>query len=167
MTLQIYKIASTTLSAAASSIDFSNIPQGYTDLKVVLSVRNTTATTVGNIALQLKVNNGTTNYTGKQLYGTTSAGSLSPNNTNIGTIVSANDTTSTFSSVEVYIPNYAGSTAKSYSIDSVSENNSSTAYELDLLAKLQSATTAITSLNFVCSSDNFAANSTATLYGIL
>ena len=39
MALQLFKIATTSLSTAASSITFSNIPQGYTDLKVVLSVR--------------------------------------------------------------------------------------------------------------------------------
>ena len=167
MPLQLYKIASSELTATASSVTFSSIPQGYTDLKIVSSVRNTTATTAGNVNFQMQINSATTGYTGKQLYATTSVGGFSPNNTNIGTITSANDTANTFSSIEIYIPNYAGVNAKSYSVDSVSDTNSSTVYELDIVAKLQSSTSAITGLTFTCSFDSFASGSTFTLYGIL
>jgi hypothetical protein len=153
-------------SGGSSTISFSSIPATYTDLKVVLSVRNTTATTVGNVTLDMQINGLTTGYTGKQLFGSsTTVGSLNRNNVIIGTLNSANDTASTFSNIEVYIPNYASSNAKAYSVDSVSESNTSVT-ELDLLAKLNSTTSAITSLTFLCSFDNFAQHSTASLYGI-
>jgi hypothetical protein len=67
----------------------------------VASVRNTTATTVGNVTLDMQINGLTTGYTGKQLFGSnTSAGSLNRNNVIIGTLNSANDTANTFSNVE-------------------------------------------------------------------
>ena len=153
-------------SGGAANIEFASIPATYTDLLVKLSVRNTTATTVGNVTLDLQLNSLTTGYTGKQLYGSgSSVGSLNRNNVIIGTLNSANDTASTFSNIEVYLPNYTSSNAKSYSVDSVSEGNVTTT-ELDLVAKANSTTSAITSLKFLCDLNNFAQYSTATLYGI-
>ena len=156
-------------AAGASSVTFNSIPQtGYTDLVVKVSARNTTATTTGNVGFNMKINGATTGYTGKQLYGGggTAVGSINRNNTNIGTITSANDTASTFMSAEIYLPNYTGSNQKSYSVDSVSDTNSSTVYELDMLAKLQSTTSAITDITFLCDTDLFAQYSTFYLYGV-
>jgi hypothetical protein len=160
-------IGEQTTSVNTASVTFSNIPQtGYTDLKVVASVRNTTATTTGNVNFQVQINSLTTGYTGKWLYGTTSIGSTNANNTGIGTLTSANDTANAFSSVEIYLPNYTSSNVKTYSVESVSDTNSTTIYELDMLAKLQSTTSPITSLTFLCASDSLAAGSTFSLYGI-
>jgi hypothetical protein len=155
------------LTQNASSVTFDNLPTtGYTDLKIVVSARNTTATTVGNVTLDMQINGLTTGYSGRQLYGSNaSTGSLSRNNVIIGTLNSANDIANTFSNTEIYIPNYRSSNPKSYSVDSVSEANTAVS-ELDLLAKLNSTTSAITSITFLCSFDSFAANSTFSLYGV-
>ena len=78
------------------------------------------------------------------------------------------DTPNTFSNGEMYVPNYAGSTQKSASLDSVAENNASTAY-MAMQAGLWTGTAAITSIALTpdtSTSPSFSQYSTATLYGI-
>jgi hypothetical protein len=77
----------------------------------------------------------------------------------------SNFTASTFSNTEVYIPNYTSSNNKSYSIDSVTENNATGAYS-NLTAGLWSSSAAITSVVISPAAGNFVANSTFSLYGL-
>ena len=162
-------IASSTVGAGgASSIDFTSIPATYTDLCLKVSARDTYAGNWRNI--YLKINSTTTGYTTKFLYGNNgSTGSFSGGTTEnyIGYENSANSTASTFANIEIYIPNYAGSNAKSYSIDSVTETNGADAVAA-LVASNVSATAAITSLSLIPNngSSNFAQYTTAYLYGI-
>ena len=74
-------------------------------------------------------------------------------------------TASTFTNSEIYIPNYAGSSNKSISTDSVTENNATQAYA-SLVANLWSNTAAITSITLFGGTGNFAEHSTAYLYGV-
>jgi hypothetical protein len=76
------------------------------------------------------------------------------------------NTASSFASSEVYIPNYAGSSTKSTSTDSVQESNETGVY-MTLYAGLWSGTAAINQITFYDEVANFAQYSTATLYGIL
>lgn len=174
MPLQIYKIGSTTVPANTgySSITFSNIPQGYTDLKIVLSARSTDGTPADTLSTRL--NGATTNYSYIQLYGGAGSGSIvtgSASNTTIiysGVIPSTNGNVSTFSSQEIYIANYATSLTKAVSVDSASENNASTQWQLDLFSALWNQTAAVTSVTILTQSgQSFAQNTTATLYGVL
>jgi hypothetical protein len=116
---------------------------------------------------QLKINGSTANMSGRLLRGNGSTASSSTlTSFTIGDIPAVNATASTFASQEVYIPNYAGSTNKSASVDSVGENNATNAVN-DLLANLWSQTTAINQLTiFSGNTANFVQYSTATLYGI-
>jgi hypothetical protein len=101
------------------------------------------------------------------LYGNGSA-SGSYTDTVIFANANANSSTaSTFGNFQMYIPNYAGSSNKSVSIDAVTENNA-TAAEANLVAGLWSSTAAITSITLYNygSVTNFMQHSTATLYGI-
>jgi hypothetical protein len=75
-------------------------------------------------------------------------------------------TANTFSSVEIYIPNYASSKAKSFSFDSVTENNATTALAM-LGASFWSGTGAITNILVEQQGGSFSQYTTATLYGIL
>jgi hypothetical protein len=78
----------------------------------------------------------------------------------------ASATSSTFGNGELYIPNYAGSTNKSYSADSVAETNA-TATFMYLTAGLWSNTAAINSITMTPQGgSNFVQYTTATLYGI-
>jgi hypothetical protein len=154
-----------TLTGSAATVTFSNIPQNYTDLKVVTSVRSDTGSFQ---SIRMTVNGATTNYSNRRLYGE-GAGAYSDASTPswlIQTAVSStSETASTFGNAEFYIPNYASSNYKSVSVDSVSETNATTAYAF-LSAGLWSQTTAISSIGFSMSSGNFVSGSTFTLYGI-
>jgi hypothetical protein len=171
MPITYNKIASVTVgSGGAASIEFTGIPATFTDLKLVLCARNDAATTVGGFHIQF--NSSTSNLSCRFLFGTGStAGSSSDGTAIFGYTNAASSTASTFSNGEIYIPNYAGSTNKSVSIDSVMETNA-TGANMALTAGLWSQTAAITSLKLVTFNNstsaaaNFVQHSTATLYGI-
>jgi hypothetical protein len=162
-------IASSTVgSGGAASIDFSSIPSTYTDLQILLSARTTRSG--NNDFIQIRFNGSTTNYSARFLYGSSTAQSFT--DTKIyGYTSSAPSTANTFGSLSYYVPNYLSSNNKSVSIDSVSENNASTAdsYALCLVAGLWSNTSAITSITLqpLSGTDNFVQYSTAYLYGII
>jgi hypothetical protein len=161
------KIQTVTVGAGgASSIDFTSIPQTYTDLKIVLSARTNRASSVTDF-LSITFNGSTTNRSGRELFGTgTGAGSGTVSILGGGLIVGSTATASVFGSTEIYIPNYTSANNKSLSVDSVSENNGSEAYQ-DLLANLWANTAAITSISiFSNNSANFVQYTTATLYGV-
>ena len=147
-------------SGGAASIEFTYIPDTYTDLKVVVSGRCSTTDTTATLAF----NTGGT-YTRRTLLG---SGSTATSNTSAVDfrISQSGDTASTFGNSEIYIPNYAGSTTKSYSVDSINENNATAAFQA-ITAGLWNQTAAITSIVLTPGSGNFAEHSTATLYGIL
>jgi hypothetical protein len=155
-------------AAGASSVTFSGIPQtGYTDLVVKASVRSDKASAFAD--LTVKFNASTTSYTNRLIYGDGStAGSYLNNYANQGYITTMNAaslTSSTFTSAEIYIPNYTSANNKSYSDDGVTENNGTDSYAV-LNAGLWSNTAAITSIEVLTPSGNFVANSTFYLYGV-
>jgi hypothetical protein len=163
------KIASSTVGAGgAASITFSSIPSTYTDLQILLSARNTASASAW-YTLKLQFNSDTTdgNYSTRIVYGFGStAGSGTANRQNTGYITSDARTASTFGNLSLYVPNYAGSTNKSFSTDSVTEGNGSTVEILGLHAGLWSNTSAITQIILGADAGNFAQYTTATLYGI-
>ena len=155
---------STVGSGGASSVTFSNIPQTYTDLKLVCSLRNTSTNTWASLIF----NGASQNFSMKNVLGNQS-GTNSQTVTNYIYTAQENatgDTASTFSNAEIYIPNYTSTTNKSFSIDTVRENNSSTNFELFLWAGLYTSSSAITSISLGNQSGNFAEFSTVSLYGI-
>ena len=156
-------IATTTVgSGGAANIEFTSIPSTYTDLKLVFSIREETGT---SYTMGIRFNGSTTTYTRIDIRGNGAAAS-SGSATNIEPIVnSSGATASTFGNGEIYIPNYAGSTNKSSSVDSVSENNATTSF-IRMSATLWSTTAAINQITLVPDSGDFAEYSTATLYGI-
>jgi hypothetical protein len=155
------------LNASAASVTFANIPQtGYTDLKIVVSARGTASTVWSDVSLLF--NGVSTNFSAKMLY-TTGNTAYSDPITNTLRIPGPSSTALTFGNLEIYVPNYTSSNYKSWSADTVTENNSSSASVIlnSLIAGLWSNTAAITSVSF--SADNsgvFAANSTFSLYGL-
>jgi hypothetical protein len=157
-------IATVTASGGSvSSLDFNSIPSTYTDLCLMISARSAGS---GIDDLRLKINGVTTNRSERYVLGngaTTSSGTGT--SAQIGLIPSTSQTASTFGNTSVYIPNYAGSNNKSFSVDDVTENNATTAYA-SMWAALWSQTTAISSLSVYGASANLAQYSTATLYGI-
>lgn len=156
------KIASVTVGAGgATSIDFTSIPSTFTDLCLKISVRSNQANNANTLSITF--NGSSANFTSRLIEGSGSSVSSFSSTNNIGNVQGTSTTSSTFSSVDVYIPNYAGSTNKSYSADGVTENNGATAYAT-LAAGLWSQTAAITSVGITINA--FVQYSTATLYGI-
>ena len=155
-----------TLSATAASVVLNSIPQtGYTDLKIVVSARDT-----GDNQASIKFNSSTTGYSNIRLQGTGSAAqSTTDSSTSKGIIAySVNQTSSrpanTFGNAEIYIPNYAGSTNKSFSSDGVEENNGTAAYS-KFFAGLLANPAAIESIT-LSAEGVFEAGSTFYLYGL-
>lgn len=149
-------------SGGAANIEFTSIPQTYTDLHLVISGRS--ADTI--IACQVEFNGSTSSHSGRFLEGDGSTVYSYTTTSTIGAFITkSSDTASTFGSASIYIPNYTSSNHKSFSVDTTTENNATTAYPA-LFAKLWSNTSAITSILLKPQVANFAQYSSASLYGI-
>jgi len=154
------------LNASAASVTFSNIPQsGYTDLKIVHSIRQSRSDVTSTT--QIKFNGSSSNLSCRYIQGYGSGVISSSSGSYIFNDSPANSSTAnTFGNGEIYISNYTGSTNKSVSWDAVTENNA-TAANAYLVAGLWSNTAAITSIELSSlSSDNFMQYSTFSLYGL-
>ena len=157
-------------SGGSASMGFTSIPATYTDLVVLLSVRSTQSA----VDAQLRINiNGTGVGTNFSSYGIQSDGGGGVNSFNqttgwiAGGFNGNTSTANTFTSLQLYFPNYTVSANKSYDVQSAMERNSATAGTYaELAAVLYSNTSAISSLSFTTPSNNLAEYSTAYLYGI-
>lgn len=161
-------------AGGATTVTFDNIPQTYTDLKLVCSVRNDrTNGTAGY--LNLLFNNSSSSFTGKELTGYVSGVSTGNLSTNRMSFYAATDaqTAGTFGSLEFYIPNYTSSNNKSFSHDGTNENNSSAAESIyqGIVTGLWSNTAAITRIDINATPNTAATTfkqySTFYLYGIV
>lgn len=161
-------IAKQILGSAAASVTFSSIPGTYTDLLFAWSVRGDQASSTYQ-DIYIGFNSSTANFTNRYLEGSGSGASSGTNLASgryLGVVPASTATASTFSNGECYIPNYAGSTNKSFSSTNAHETNATAAY-ITVVAGLWSNTSAITSVEFGTSSTrNFVSGSSFYLYGI-
>ena len=160
-------IATVTLSSSAASIDFSSIPATYTDLAVLLSTRGTSVGLRTDVIM--KFNGSSTSYSGREIRNADGTVSSTTSNTSYIDMWRVNETSttaSTFTNHSLYIPNYASSNNKSFSIDSVLENNSTSSYYIGFSGGLWSNSSAINQITFTIGNGSYAQHSTATLYGI-
>jgi len=151
------------LTSTASSITFSNIPQIFSDLYLVLSLRNQRSTAG---AEQRVYFNGDSNFSTRYLANeasSTATGAITGRGFS-GSENGATTTSNTFSNSCMYIPNYTSNSPKSFSADSVHENNSSTSY-VYLVSGVWNGTSPITSLA-IESGYTYEPGCSATLYGI-
>jgi hypothetical protein len=161
-------IATTTLGSAASSVSFSSINSAYTDLRIIFNV----IASVNPSGTRIQFNSDTaTNYSVTILEGdgATASSTGKSNQTFIwGSYVVKPDTT-TPALMIVDIFNYAGSTNKTSLISVAADKNGAADSGVDCIVGLWRSTSAITSINLFTASgaNNYAAGSTATLYGIL
>ena len=160
------KIDKVTVGAGgASSIEFTNIPQTYTDLYVVLSGRSNTVRASDGHYVAIQFNSSTTNLSSRFLYNYNGTNYSGSDTYVLGWNVPSDYTANTFGNTSWYIPNYTSSNNKSISVDSVTENNSTNILQT-LTAGLWSNTAAITSIKLNPTPASFAQYSSATLYGI-
>ena len=162
-------IETKTLASAAASIEFTSIPQTFTDLYVLLSQRSTGDTAYSQIVIRINGDTGA-NYSRRVLTGdgeiAESFGSSGDTSSRIAFTTPTTATANTFGNASIYIPNYTSAVAKSVSSDSVTENNATRAIQ-SIHAALYSGTSAITSFSlFDVNGTNFATGTSASLYGI-
>lgn len=158
-------IAKNVLSGTATSVAFSDIPATYTDLLVVHSARTDRSSFVEDY-IKISFNGVTTNRSMRSLYGLGTSGGSGTDTDIYTSIGAAGSTSSTFGNGFYYIPNYAGSTNKSVSGESVQETNASSAV-MYIVAGLWSSTAAITTVTLTpYYGPNFISGSSFFLYGI-
>ena len=158
-------IAKNVLGADTATVSLTLIPATYTDLLLVMHVRSVRSGQRRD-ALNIGLNSSTADFTGRRLRGSGSAASSATTTRFVGEVPAATATADTFSSIEVYIPNYAGATNKSFSVTSVQEDNQAEAY-IDAVAGLWSQTAAITDIAITsANSVDIKSASSFFLYGI-
>lgn len=167
MSVFLQPIYTQTASGSANTINFNNIPQGFTDLLLKVSARDTASVAVGQC--RFDCNNGA-NADMIRLVGngSTASSNKTPSSSYSFAVNSGNQTSNTFSNTEMYIANYTTTNKKQIIVDTVAENNGTTAYlELDALY-YDNGSNPITSLSLFIGAQggNFATNSTFSLYGI-
>jgi hypothetical protein len=158
--------AKTVGAGGIATIQFTTIPQTYTDLVVKLSVRGANSQEAGDFLLSL--NGSTSNFSMRRLFtvGATVYSDTGDGNFNkVGQFPANSQTANTFSNAEIYITNYASANTKVISGDTVSATNGvNTLIFIGQVVWSNSA--AITSLTLSSNGGNFIENSTAYLYGI-
>jgi hypothetical protein len=158
-------IAHQELTSAASSITFSSIPATFTDLYLVLSGR--TDRNAAGDSVFASFNSVTTGFSSIFLQGSGSSASSGTEDRLIANVTGATQTANTFGSSAIYIPNYTSSANKSFSTDTVQENNA-TASAQTIIAGLWSNTSAITSITLsLATGPNFISGTSASLFGVL
>jgi hypothetical protein len=156
-------IASTTLTAAQSTVTFSSISGTYTDLILIVNAK---ANTGGAIGLQFRFNSDSaTNYSFTYLNGngsSASSGRITSNNQ--GALADLASSSSSAGTVIANIMNYANTTT----FKTVVSRGSDASNVAQALVNLWRATpAAITQIDvYPNSSIQFAAGGTFTLYGI-
>jgi hypothetical protein len=161
-----------TLASAAASYTFTAIPSTYTDLVLRYSARHNNAFSISQVLITF---NGDTaaNYSETVVYGTSTA-AASGRKSGMSAIdfnyVDADSATAnTFSSNELYIPNYTVSANKPMSWAGVTENNATTNNSAVIAANaaLWRNTATISSITLTAAaSRNFLTGSSFYLYGI-
>ncbi len=151
-------------ASGAANIQFTSIPATYTDLVILVSARADRNTYFDNI--NVIPNGATTGRTTRILFGDGS-GRQSFTEAYISAYGSSTTATaSTFGNSLIYIPSYRSNLAKSFSMDSVSENNATSAVQ-SISAGAWTGTDPITSITLdQGDGSNWVQGTMATLYGI-
>lgn len=161
-------------SGGASSIGFTAIPQTYTDLLIIGSLKTTKTATNDYILGYFNSDTTDGNYSCYFTYtsgasGFTATSAATPSRY-FGEIPgNASSVTNQFSATRIYIPDYTSSRTKSYGAETGQLNNSVGASQYTVATTGRwSGTTGITAITFTSGdSANFMEFSTLTLYGIL
>lgn len=171
MAITYEAIQTVTLTGNQSSIDFTSIPQTYTDLLLVLSLRGSGFNATD---INMRFNSDTGNNYGYRLFwkdgnttSVTASNVATANSMFTGLATGSNTTATAWGSQAIYIPNYRLSRSKVVSIESVTEANTSDTWNI-VNGGIWTGTAAISSISVFppTGGQNYIASSTATLYGI-
>lgn len=163
MTMQL--IQHQELGSSQTSITFSSIPQTFTDLYLVFSLRSNNGSGDNEIFLNINGSAGTDTV----LYSFGSSGNGSNSSGTQMRLVAAGGTSTanTFGTGHLYIPNYTSSVSKAVQVESASETNATTNIGFYVTAGLPTNTSPVTSIALNCVGNSWVQFSSATLYGIL
>lgn len=158
-------------SGGSANIEFTSIPQTYTDLKIVLSARVTNNDSLHYGPAYITLNGNTSAiYDNTRLmgYATTVLSAQDQNQTSLAIAVNgSSSTTTSFSINNYYFTNYTSSNNKSISNEYAIETNSTTNNLMAIVAMLANTTSAISSIKIAAASgQTFVEYTTATIYGI-
>jgi hypothetical protein len=154
-----------------SSVTFNNIPQGYQDLKIVISARGAAVDyydaafiringdTSQLYSDQVQFAQGSSVTTTKNSYGASGAVML-------GYISGATATANTFGVLECIIGGYSSGNTKQMSASSYAANASATNYLISHSSCLYRSPAPVTSLTLLVNSGTWLQNTTITLYGL-
>ncbi len=155
-------IASQTLGSAAPSVTFSSIPQGYTDLVIVI---NTGASIADDIGCRFNGDTGS-NYSFTILAGngSTASSGRASNATRLNFTSNAYMRTSLTQNTIINIQNYSNSTTYKTAINRANVAEGA----VDAIVGLWRNTSAINSIQIFCdhNAGNFLSGSTFSIYGI-
>jgi hypothetical protein len=163
-------VETVTLSATSNSVSFNSIPQNAVDLLILISTRQQASINTGEIdSVQFRLNS--VNASGLRLSGNgTGASTNTLSDTSVTKFWSPNKNTTAnvFGNTSIYIANYTSSTTKTYSLESVIENND-TSSALEISAGQVATNSAVTSITFLpqtSASGTFSIGCTFSLYTI-
>lgn len=162
-------ISSNVLASDQTTITFSSIPQTYTDLSLRVSGR---ANQNSNFDLLLSFNGTNSGYSYTYISGNGSSASTlrGSSQTNIpmySLITASGSTANAFANIEIYIPNYTGSSyVKQVGGYGVNEINSASGAIITAISGLNNFTSAITSISLTVGSGGYLTGSSFYLYGI-
>ena len=161
-------------NGGAGSIQFTSIPGTYKDLLIKYSLRSLRSGANFDTAV-MSFNSNSSNMSqitfqgGGRLVATSTFVTSGSNYFDVNAEAGGSQTSDNiFSNTEVYVADYTSSSAKSISVDMVTENNAIGSYSAyaDLASILWNSTSAVTSIGITANNGNWAQYSTATLYGI-
>lgn len=161
-------VETVTLTSTSNLVSFSNVPQTGTDLLILVSHRQQGSINTGNVdSVRIELN-GVSASTLRLLGNGTTVSSSSQNTGSLTKFLSPNhnSTANIFANTSIYISNYRSATTKVYSLDSVTENNGTTAYQ-EVSAGQVLTDPAVTSVAFrpqTNASGTFTAGCTFSLY---
>jgi hypothetical protein len=147
------------------AIEFTDIPQTYTDLYLLMSLDGNRTPAVGD-NLYISFNGSTANFSTLFFYGSgSSVGSITETNLLVAA-ASGSVTANTFSNSALHIRNYTSSNNKTFTLDALFENNATESY-LVFQPGVWSNTQAISSIGLDLQFGSLLVeHSSVTLYGI-
>jgi hypothetical protein len=153
-------LANITLGSAASSIVFGSIPATYRDLVVVLTGNGST-----NLEGRLRLNgDSSSDYFTQRLSGSGSAASAAEVGSQTSAVISSVAKATTTSALQIQINILGYRTGRNKIIISRADNS---ANGTEALAGRWGNNAAVTSVTILTSTGNWAAGTTAALYGIV
>lgn len=149
-------------SGGSATIDFTNIPNTYTDLYIRMSARGTQSQNYQ--AVFVYFDSGTTAVT-RYIAGDSTTASSGASSAFFGDFAGATAQASQFGIGILYLPSYAETRAKSYFSNTNVPNNANPAWQ-ELWAGYYSGTSATANLTLVATPSVFVEHSSASLYGV-